>query len=141
MPAKSTERAAKAAMSDDHKAALAKGRSEGRIVRHYLDGLRALAPRRGRRRTSDTIQRRLGVIAEELTTADSMRQLKLVQERRDLQAELDSIEEPADIAGLEAAFIDVAKPYSDRQGISYQSWREVGVSAAVLAKAGIARSR
>ena len=41
---------------------------------------------------------------------------------------------------VEAAFVDVAKSYSDRQGISYSAWREVGVEASVLKRAGIART-
>jgi hypothetical protein len=45
-----------------------------------------------------------------------------------------------DMAALEQAFAEVAASYSDRQGISYASWREVGVPAAVLKRAGIARS-
>ena len=40
-------------MSDEHKAALAKGRMEGRVVRDYLEGLRATKPKRGRKRTRD----------------------------------------------------------------------------------------
>ena len=36
-------------MSADHKAALAKGREEGRIVRRYLEALESNRPRRGRK--------------------------------------------------------------------------------------------
>jgi hypothetical protein len=128
-------------MSDAHKAALAQGRSEGRTVRLYLEGLRASAPRRGRPRSTETIERRLASIEDELATADPMRTLKLVQLRRDLEGELATTENRVDLAALEAAFVDVARSYSDRQGISYQSWREVGVPAAVLSRAGISRSR
>jgi hypothetical protein len=46
-----------------------------------------------------------------------------------------------DIEELEDAFVGIAASYSVRQGISYQSWREVGVPASVLARAGISRSR
>src|SRR6187200_2163899 len=99
-----TKRAPKTSMSDDHKAALAQGRSEGRTVRAYLEGLRALAPRRGRARSSDTIQRRLAAIEDELTTADPMRELKLVQERRDLHAALASTDRGVDLNALETAF-------------------------------------
>lgn len=135
------KRSAKRSMSDEHKEALAQGRSEGRAVRHYLEGLRAAAPQRGRRRSVDGVDRRLAAIEVELVDADPMRQLKLVQERRNLQAERESMDQPVDIEGLEAGFVDVAKSYSDRQGITYQSWREVGVPAAVLGRAGISRSR
>lgn len=136
-----TKRARKASMSDDRKAAVARGRSEGRVVRSYLEGLRAVAPRRGRPRSSETIERRLAAIESELTTADPMRKLKLVQERHDLHTALASSDGGVDMDALETAFVDVAKSYSQRQGIVYQSWREVGVPAAVLSRAGITPSR
>ncbi len=40
----------KTPMSADHKAALAKGRRRGRIVRRYLEALESTKPRRGRKR-------------------------------------------------------------------------------------------
>ena len=46
-----------------------------------------------------------------------------------------------DVTALEDEFVGVAKAYSERNGISYQAWREVGVPAAVLSHAGISRSR
>jgi hypothetical protein len=128
-------------MSAEHKASLAQGRIEGRAVRVYLEGLRATAPRRGRRRTSESVQRQLAKIDEDMLTADPVRQLKLVQARRDLQDELESMAHVVDMDALEAGFVEVGKSYSDRQGISYQSWREVGVPAAVLVRAGVSRSR
>jgi len=126
-------------MSDDHKAALAVGRTEGRVVRRYLDALEANKPKRGRKRTPDSIQRRLKVIDAELAEADRLNELKLVQERMNLEQELTSLGARQDLAGLEAEFIKVGKAYSSRQGISYAAWRAVGVPAAVLKKAGINR--
>jgi len=35
--------------------------------------------------------------------------------------------------------VAVAREYGERQGISYTTWREVGVDAAVLTRAGITR--
>jgi hypothetical protein len=64
----------------------------------------------------------------------------LVQERRDLSAELDAMSNTVDMAALEAAFVNVAKSYSDSKRISYQSWRDVGVEASVLKSAGVNRS-
>jgi hypothetical protein len=43
------------------------------------------------------------------------------------------------MAELEAAFVDVAKSFSDRRGIVYASWRDVGVPGDVLKRAGIIR--
>ncbi len=127
-------------MSDTHKAALAQGRAEGRAVREYLDALRANKPKRGRKRTPDSVTRRLEAIDAELEAADALGELRLVQERRDLQLELEAMGDGVDLDALEQAFVNVADSYSNRQGISYASWREVGVPAAVLKRAGISRS-
>ena len=127
-------------MSDTHKAALAQGRAEGRAVREYLDALRANKPKRGRKRTPDSDTRRLEAIDTELESADALGELRLVQERRDLQLELEAMGDGVDMDALEQAFVSVADSYSNRQGISYASWREVGVPAAVLKRAGITRS-
>ena len=127
-------------MSEDHKAALAVGRAEGRIVRDYLDGLRASKPKRGRKRTSESINARLTAIDEELAAADPLNELKLVQERMNLVDELENLDSGVDISSLEEAFVKVAKGYSARQGISYAAWRQVGVEAGVLRRAGIGRS-
>ena len=126
-------------MTDDHKAALAVGRTEGRAVRRYLDALEANKPKRGRKRTPDSIQRRLKAIDAELADTDRLNELKLVQERMNLEIELASLDARQDLAELESEFVRVAQPYSARQGISYAAWREVGVPAATLKKAGVSR--
>lgn len=126
-------------MSKEHKAALAKGRAEGRAVRDYLDALRANKPKRGRKRTSDSIKKRLSSIDEQLAVADALGELRLIQERRDLATELANMGTGVDLASVEKAFVSVAESYSSRHNISYASWREVGVPAAVLRRAGIGR--
>jgi hypothetical protein len=127
-------------MTDEHKAALAKGRLEGRIVRDYLEGLRATKPKRGRKRTPETITKRLTAIDGELASASPIEELLLIQERRDLQAELAAKSDSIDMDALEAEFVGVAKSYSDSKSISYASWRDVGVPASTLKRAGISRS-
>ena len=134
------KRGPKGPMTDQHKAALSQGRQEGRAVRDYLDSLRTNKPKRGRKRTSDSIRKRLDGIDDELTTADALTELKLVQERRNLQSELESKSAAVDQTAVEEAFVQVAKSYGERQGISYNAWREVGVPAPVLKRAGIGRS-
>jgi hypothetical protein len=130
----------KTPMSDEHKAALAEGREQGRAVKRYLDALAANKPKRGRKRTPESIEKRLGAIESELGGADGLKRLTLVQERIDLQAELASAGETVDLSDLEADFAKVAKGYGDRKGIAYAAWREVGVPAAVLKQAGITRA-
>lgn len=131
--------ATKKKMSDDHKAALAAGRAEGRAVRAYLEALDQNRPKRGRRRTPDSIDARLAKIDNELVAADPVTRLSLVQERLDLLAERATLETKVDLSALEAEFVTAAKGYSERKGISYAAWREVGVSAATLKAAGISR--
>ena len=127
-------------MSATHKQALAVGRAESRTVRTYLEALRRNRPKRGRKRTPESIRRRLNAIEVEYTTADPIMQLKLAQEKLDLAAELQDMNSARDIGPLEKEFIEVAKSYGERNGITYTAWREIGVDAAVLKKAGITRS-
>jgi hypothetical protein len=127
-------------MTDTHKAALERGRAEGRIVRDYLEALRSNKPKRGRKRTADSINKRLAAIDDEIAAASAIEELQLIQERRDLTAELASLGTGVDLGEIEESFVKVAKGYGDRKGISYASWRDVGVSAAVLKRAGISRA-
>lgn len=130
----------KAPMSKAHKEALALGREQGRAVRRYLEALEAHRPKRGRKRTPDSIQRRLDDITRRLDDADPLARLQLVQERMNLEAELATKAQTVDLAALEQAFVDAAKEYADRKGITYAAWREAGVDAAVLKRAGIRRA-
>ena len=133
--------ATKSTMTAAHKAALAKGREEGRAVRDYLDALEQTKPRRGRKRTTESIQKRLVAIDAVYSDAPALQRLQLVQEELDLEAELAVVDDVIDVAGLEKSFIKVARAYGGRKGISYSAWRTVGVSASVLQSAGVARSR
>ncbi len=127
-------------MSDEHKAALAEGRNQGRAVRRYLEALEAHKPKRGRKRTAESMRRRLGRIDAELVVADPLKRLQLIQERLDLNAELSATSETVDLSELEARFVEAAAAYSVRKGISYAAWRELGVEPSVLKRAGIKRS-
>ena len=134
------KKAPKRAMSDGHKAALAAGREEGRAVRRYLEALDANRPKRGRKRTPESIGKRVDAIDAELVDADPLQRVLLIQERIDLGEELAGLQDATDVAELEQGFVAVAGSFSERRGISYAAWREAGVSAAVLKQAGITRS-
>jgi hypothetical protein len=128
------------AMSPEHKAALAEGRNQGRAVRQYLEALAANKPKRGRKRTPDSISKRLEKIDAELADADPLKQLQLTQEKLDLEAELAAGASTVDLGALEKGFIEAAGPYAKRKGISYTAFRQVGVPPAVLKAAGISRA-
>jgi len=126
-------------MSAEHKAALAAGRAEGRAVRNYLEALDRHRPRRGRRRTPDTVSRRMNAIDGQLPKADPLTRLHLLKEKSDLEAELDRARAGDDLATLEKSFVKVARSYGERKGITYSVWRAAGVPPAVLQRAGVIR--
>ena len=127
-------------MSATHKAALARGREEGRAVRRYLEAIEHDRPRRGRKRTPDTVRTRLSVVTERLASVDALTRLHLLQEKSNLQAELARASSGHDLESLEKAFVKVAGAYGRRKGIGYNAWRAAGVGATVLQRAGITRS-
>lgn len=140
-PIKKTSKSQKLTLTDEHKAALAAGRVEGRAVRNYLEALDANKPSRGRQRTPESIQARLDEIDVEIGAAAPTKRLTLIQERLDLNDRLAQHSEPVDLSELEAEFVASAASYAARKGISYTAFREVGVPASVLRDAGIARTR
>lgn len=128
-------------MSDEHKASLAEGRNQSRIVREYLDALSAHQPKRGRKRTPESIEKRLGELEDRLPQEDnSLARLQMIAERDRLRVELTRLTVGVDLSELEAEFVKVVREYSDRKGITYQAWREMGVAPGVLREAGIGRS-
>lgn len=132
--------AKKSQMTEEHKEALAVGRAEGRMVRAYLEALESSKPKRGRKRTKDSIAGRLDKIDEELESADPLKRLQLAQEQLDLADELEQMDSGVDLAKLEKDFAKVAKGYAERKGITYAAFRQIGVPAAVLKKASISRA-
>lgn len=136
-----TKTSKKTAMTDSHKAALAEGRAQSRVIRTYLEALEAQRPRRGRQRTAESIEKRLAVIADELTTATPLARLQMIQERIDLERELATKGETVDLSELEDEFAAVAAAYSDSKGITYGAWRELGIPPELLKRAGIRRSQ
>jgi hypothetical protein len=126
------------AMSDEHKEALAKGRIEARAIARYLDSVGSR--KRGRPVTEASVRKQLEAVRAKIKTEEnSLRKVELVQKRLDLEKKLGSLRRSGEKSDLEAAFIRHARGYSGRKGISYDAWREAGVSPAVLSKAGIRR--
>jgi len=128
-------------MGDGHKAALAEGREAGRAIRRYLEALEAQpVSRRGRKRSTESMEKRLATIDATITTVDPLTRLHMVQERMDLQAQLGRAAEPVDISDLEDDFVQHVATYSARKGLTWAAWREAGIDAQVLRRAGLSRS-
>jgi hypothetical protein len=128
----------KTAMTDAHKASLAKGREQARAVRDYLEWLEWSKPTRGRKR--DTSPQRLAEVEARIAEAPSpLQRLQLVQLRHDLESASQDEDDPAEAERVRKAFVKNARAYGRAKGISYASFREIGVPAEVLKDAGITR--
>jgi hypothetical protein len=73
-------------------------------------------------------------IAEE---PSPIREVELVQQRLDIDAQLAQIDQSARLPELEAGFVKVAASWAKRSGITAAALREVGVPAGVLRRAGL----
>jgi hypothetical protein len=128
------------AMSEEHKAALARGRREGRAVKEYL---RLVGSRRpGRPVTRESLEKKAAALAERIDAeSDPLKKLEMIQSRLDAEDQMAELAEAVDADAIEKEFIEVAGSYSERKGITYSAWREAGVSAHTLREAGVPRTR
>jgi hypothetical protein len=127
-------------MTDEHKAALAQGRKEGRAVKQYLKMVGSRRP--GRPVTKESLEKRISTLAEKINgEEDPLKKLELIQSRIDAEDQMAELTDTVDTASVEKEFVEVAKSYSERKGITYSAWREAGVSAQTLREAGIPRTR
>jgi hypothetical protein len=130
-------------MSVEHEAALAKGRTEANAVGAYLEVLEKHRPERGRKGAPEWIERRLAAIAAAYEAAGSLAALHLLQERKNLEAEMVALRSASvvpDPEDLRERFVRHAKAYGQAKGTTYATWHETGVSAEVLRQAGISRA-
>ena len=127
-------------MSEEHKAALAQGRKEARAIKAYLEALEARKP--GRPVSKESLNKRMEKINHKLEETDNpLEEVDLIQSKFDIESQLAELEDAVDMETLEAGFIEHAKSYSERKGVSYTAWREYGVPAKVLRSAGIKETR
>ncbi len=134
-----TTEESKRSLSEAHRDAIARGRSEGIVVRRYLESLRRKG-RPGRKVDLERARVRVGEVVRRLEVeTDPLVWVELRQEELDLREKLTHAGSVDETAGLEDEFVRVAKSFSRRKGISYRAWRDAHVPAAVLERAGITR--
>lgn len=126
-------------MTESHKEALAAGRTQGLAVRRYLEALERNRPRRGRRPSAESTRQQLDELEQKLAEADPLQRLHLLQRRKTLENRLNAEDTTDDLPALESEFIKAAAAYGARKKIDYATWREAGVPAEVLQRAGIHR--
>ncbi|MDX1690995.1 MAG: hypothetical protein R3290_08240 [Acidimicrobiia bacterium] len=126
------------AMSEEHKAALAQGRREARAIKGYLKAVSNRKP--GRPPSPDRLKQKIADLTAKIEEeTDPLKTVEYRQARIDAEQDLERLEAQADLEELEEGFVEVAKSFSERKGITYAAWREQGVPASVLKEAGIKR--
>ena len=127
-------------MSQDQKDALANGRVEARAIKAYLKALEA--PKSGRPATRESLNKRLAQVDAKVDDSDDpLKTIELIQKRLEIQEALTQVDDHEDFDSLESGFVDTAQSYSVRKGISYTAWREFGVPATILRRAGVPETR
>lgn len=128
-------------MSDEHKAAIAAGRIEAGAMSDYLEALETSRPKPGRRVSPEKLEARRAGIGEQLAAVGvkPIKRLELMQDRRSIDAQLTALADEPDMTAVENGFIEHAASFGTRRGIQYATWREAGVPAELLGRAGITR--
>ena len=126
-------------MSDTHKEALAEGRNHARIVGRYLDALEANKPKRGRKRTPDSVKKRLGRGRDRAEgRGRSHPPEPAAGAPRPRSRARDHAGRHARLSGSKG-IREGREGVLGQEAISYGAWREFGVPPEVLKKAGITR--
>jgi len=112
-------------------------REQAVVVRRYLEVLEQRPKVGSNSSAPEVIERRIAHVRDQIATAGTLRKLDLVVNRQRLEKLLAAQEAGRGYDRLEAAFVKVAKDYSDRKQIHRAAWREMGVPLSVLKKAGI----
>jgi hypothetical protein len=145
-PGKTTKKAAKRPaqrkLSASHKQALAEGRTMSATVDRYLSAVNT-PKRRGRKVSKSALVERLAEARARAKAATGVDKVLAAQDVRDLQTRISNMSAASgtDIKSLEAAFVKIAKRFGENRGIGYGAWRDAGVPATVLKRAGVARTR
>lgn len=121
--------------SEEWKEASRFGHESNRLVDEYLAVLKQPKPRMPSQKTVERI-------AAEMPKARGVQLVILMQQEKDARAALEHATKGKErLAAAEAGFVTVAKRFSEKKKITYDTWRDFGVPAPVLKKAGIARTR
>lgn len=127
-------------LTPEHKEALAKGRRQAKAVRAYLQALES-GKQSARPVDHKALQERIDQLQAEIDQETSpVKRVEFIQRRIDVERQLARSEDQPDFEELERGFIEAAKEYSQRRGITYSAWRELGVPVSVLREAAVPRT-
>jgi hypothetical protein len=110
-------------------------RAETNAVAAYLTALKA--PRVPARSRAKLEQRRAQIEQWLSEESSPIREVELIQQRLDIDAQLAQADQAARLPELEEAFVKVAASWAKRTGVGAAALREVGVPSSVLKAAGL----
>jgi hypothetical protein len=113
-------------------------RAETNAVAAYLTALKGPRPSGSSKAKHEGLMRRRAQLEQWISEESSpIREVELIQQRLDIDAQLAQLDQAARLPELEEAFVNVAASWAKRSGISAAALREVGVPASVLGRAGL----
>jgi hypothetical protein len=113
-------------------------RAETKAVAAYLAALKGPRPSGSSKAKREGLLRRRAHIEQWTSEERSpIREVELIQQRLDIDAQLAQIDEAARLPELEEAFVNVAASWAKRSGITAAALGEAGVPAGVLKRAGL----
>jgi hypothetical protein len=113
-------------------------RAETNAVAAYLTALKGPRPSGSSKAKREGLMRRRAQVEQWISEERSpIREVELIQQRLDIDAQLAQIDQAARLSELEEAFVKVAASCAKRSGISAAALYEVGVAASVLRQAGL----
>lgn len=126
-------------MSEENKKAMALGRERSRWVDAYIKALEThkYKGRGAQRPDSDDLKKRISELTKVIASSTGVEKVLRIQEKADLEKQLNSFTEDERFRELEARFLSVIKQFSLDRGVSFDSWRIAGVPVRTLAKAGM----
>ena len=113
-------------------------RAETNAVAAYLTALKGPRPSGSSKAKREGLVRRRAQVEQWISEERSpIREVELIQQRLDVDAQLAQLDQAARLPELEEAFVNVTASWAKRSGASAAALREVGVPASVLRRAGL----
>jgi hypothetical protein len=112
-------------------------RAETNAVAAYLTALKGPRPSGSSKAKREGLVRRRARVEQWISERSPIREVELIQQRLDVDAQLAQLDQAARLPELEEAFVNVTASWAKRSGASAAALREVGVPASVLRRAGL----
>jgi hypothetical protein len=112
-------------------------REQSQTINRYIEALNAAQPTISPERVRAQLKKAQADLAAAEAEGRWLRVMDAMERVNIHQAKLDKLERAEDIEALQESFVGMAAAYTERKGISYATWRYVGVPPKVLKEAGI----